>query len=359
MKITCPNCNTSYQVPDDYIGSNGRSVKCANCGETWHAVEDKPAPPSPPPAKDLEEGLDTSQDDIDALFDSPGEEQSQDDIDALFDSPSGGGEDQSQDDIDALFDSPSGEGEDQSQDDIDALFDTPGGGEEQSQDDIDSLFDSPASEPEPASDEGADPIVVQSDAGGQGDSPVVDMMDAAAFEAQKAIARGSDIESSVRRRQRRKKGAPAPKSDEAKKLSMREWIIGGSALAATVMLVIGLFAAPSFWVKSFPDLASLYNMAGISVNVGGVDISMVDVKLAQQAGSPVIAIETELVNPGVEPVILPSVQFSILGNGDSELYSWVIEPDSVGLGPGERKTIETSVAAPPQAKYVSLRIFHQ
>lgn len=375
MKITCPNCTTSYQVPDDYIGTEGRSVRCANCGDTWHAVPEPETPPKAatkppePPEPSPEPQADNSQDDIDALFDSPsgGDEQSQDDIDALFDSP-GGGEDQSQDDIDALFDSPGG-GEDQSQDDIDALFDSPGGGEGQSQDDIDSLFDSDdAGAGSTASDDGptmitpenSDDMMNVTGDDEKFESPVMDLMDAAAFEAQKKVARGNDIESSVRRKQRKKRKAKNRAGDKSKAnmAERKEWIAGGAALVATLILAISLFALPTFWIKSFPDLASFYGLFGIEANVTGVDIEAVHVELVQKAGAPVIAVEAELVNRGAEPVILPSVRFSVLGNNDSELYSWDIDPDTTGLGPGERKSIKTSVAAPSQAKFVSLRMFH-
>lgn len=367
MKITCPKCSTSYQVPDDYIGAEGRPVRCANCGDTWHAVPEAPAKVTASPAApaDQADDGDNSQDDIDALFDSPagGEDQSQDDIDALFDSPSGG-EDQSQDDIDALFDSPSG-GEDQSQDDIDALFDSPSGGDEQSQDDIDSLFDTDdaGSDDGPTvitSENSDDPMMVTGDEDDRFDSPVMDLMDAAAFEAQKKVARGTDIESSVRRKRRKKQKAKARAKDsnEGQAAQRKEWIVGASALAATLILVISLVAAPNFWTRSFPDLASFYDMLGMDINVTGVDIQAVNVELVQKAGAPVIAVEAELVNLGIEPVSLPSVRFSVLGNNDSELYSWDINPDIRGLGPGERKTIKTSVAAPSQAKFVSLRMFH-
>ncbi len=47
-------------------------------------------------------------------------------------------------------------------------------------------------------------------------------------------------------------------------------------------MLIGLFAAPKFWVRTLPDLASLYEMAGMTVNVGGVDFDMIDVKFLQK-----------------------------------------------------------------------------
>jgi predicted Zn finger-like uncharacterized protein len=35
MILTCPHCSTSYQVPGDSIGAAGRTVRCANCQQSW------------------------------------------------------------------------------------------------------------------------------------------------------------------------------------------------------------------------------------------------------------------------------------------------------------------------------------
>ncbi len=67
MIIACPACNTRYVVPDNAIGDDGRTVRCAKCKHSWfqEAVFDLPPqneveapepvaepapPPSPPPA---------------------------------------------------------------------------------------------------------------------------------------------------------------------------------------------------------------------------------------------------------------------------------------------------------------------
>lgn len=44
--ITCPHCGTRYQVPHSTLGSSGREVQCAQCGQSWHAEADAPPPPA-------------------------------------------------------------------------------------------------------------------------------------------------------------------------------------------------------------------------------------------------------------------------------------------------------------------------
>ncbi len=44
MIVTCPACSTRYLVDPKALGSAGRTVRCANCANTWHQTPPDDAP---------------------------------------------------------------------------------------------------------------------------------------------------------------------------------------------------------------------------------------------------------------------------------------------------------------------------
>jgi predicted Zn finger-like uncharacterized protein len=53
MRITCPNCASGYDVPDDAIGPAGRKVRCRACGSSWMQAGVGIAVPLMPAAADM------------------------------------------------------------------------------------------------------------------------------------------------------------------------------------------------------------------------------------------------------------------------------------------------------------------
>ncbi|WOI11992.1 DUF3426 domain-containing protein [Thalassospira lucentensis] len=50
MIITCPDCSKKYSVKTEAIGPKGRTVRCKNCGNSWH--QDPPGTKTPSPAQE-------------------------------------------------------------------------------------------------------------------------------------------------------------------------------------------------------------------------------------------------------------------------------------------------------------------
>jgi predicted Zn finger-like uncharacterized protein len=51
MILTCPACATRYRVADqEFESSAGRTVRCANCGHSWHETPSAPPAPADPEA---------------------------------------------------------------------------------------------------------------------------------------------------------------------------------------------------------------------------------------------------------------------------------------------------------------------
>ncbi|EAQ04405.1 MJ0042 family finger-like domain protein [Pseudooceanicola batsensis HTCC2597] len=53
MRLTCPNCDAEYEVPDEVIPAAGRDVQCSNCGDTWYQYH-----PDHMPDEDAQDGAD-------------------------------------------------------------------------------------------------------------------------------------------------------------------------------------------------------------------------------------------------------------------------------------------------------------
>jgi predicted Zn finger-like uncharacterized protein len=52
MRITCPSCHATYEVPNALLGDGARKVRCARCAFEWvpQPAAGPPTSPSEPPA---------------------------------------------------------------------------------------------------------------------------------------------------------------------------------------------------------------------------------------------------------------------------------------------------------------------
>lgn len=49
MRITCPNCATTFKIPDSALGTTGRKLRCSKCEHKWHQdpIAEEPAAKDP------------------------------------------------------------------------------------------------------------------------------------------------------------------------------------------------------------------------------------------------------------------------------------------------------------------------
>jgi predicted Zn finger-like uncharacterized protein len=143
--------------------------------------------------------------------------------------------------------------------------------------------------------------------------------------------------------------APAKKSSVPSKAPAKQ--AGRSRLLTLTAVLAAIFAVAigsrTSIVRAVPDLASLYAMVGLPVNLRGLEFHGVTTSGEMQDGITVLVIEGEVVNVTRQPVELPRLRLAILDPQQRELYSWTsMLPRSI-LADGERIAFRSRLASPP------------
>jgi predicted Zn finger-like uncharacterized protein len=128
---------------------------------------------------------------------------------------------------------------------------------------------------------------------------------------------------------------------------MRQYLgIGSATLAALVVAV--LFGSREMVVRNFPDLASLYGLMGMQVNVVGLEFSEVRTVRSVQDGVPVLFVEGRIRNVGGRTQALPPIRVSLYAEDGTDIYEWRAAPGASALETGETLRFETQLTEPPE-----------
>lgn len=71
MLIKCPKCHSVYDVPDTLIPEEGRSLRCAECGEIWSAHKKDALKKKKSSSGDIQKMFERVSKETENLFDSP------------------------------------------------------------------------------------------------------------------------------------------------------------------------------------------------------------------------------------------------------------------------------------------------
>lgn len=317
MKITCPNCATTYALPDSAIGSDGRDVRCARCATTWFvrlgeergvdvdeainaidaaAAAVAPAPKDPPPAEDEtpdDPGLDMAAAVAMDSFAGPGAETPMEER-GTGDEPGG------------FTDADWGLTED----------DGIGGAEPD----------------EAAQDDGSDDPV----------EPVRDI---------ESVAQPRNI----RKRRKRRTARRAAYVIAAKAIRARRYA-GAAVFALAVVALTAVVTQREEIVRQLPDLGGLYKLVGLEVNLRGLEFQDVNTFRDFEDGNVVLVVEGRIANVSETDQTLPKIRIALRSAQGEEIYAWAVEPVAQTLSAGKTIEFRSRHPAPPtRARRVQVR----
>ena len=288
MKITCPDCSTSYEIKSEAVGPEGRSVKCAKCGNRWFVspedeekgqVDFSAADDDTPAADDAETGKDEADWAADAEEDSAAETE--------------GAAEEAEDPAD---------------------FQPEPATSRASQDE-----DKYAADLENEAPDGEEPVDIESSA----KRPKI-IVNPNKFRRNHI---GALLNWLFRRNYRR---------------------IGGVALFGTAVAVCVFFVLMrDNVVKQSPDLASLFQMIGFDVNLRGLEFRNLRTFTEVEDGKRVLVVEGSIRNLLEERNVVPAVRLSIRSADHQEVYAWTVEPRTKSLNALDETRFRTILADPP------------
>jgi predicted Zn finger-like uncharacterized protein len=313
MKITCPDCSTSYEVSAAALGPGGRSVKCARCGNRWHADAADP-------------------DTVSAETDLP----SDDDAQARADTAAGGMnvDDTNADPADDWAAALSGADE-TSDDDVTEEPDGDGPADETENAFTDAVDDDELDE----ADTFAEPVPIAT-----ADSEIPPPAQPVDIET---LAKKPKIQVKMKPPEpvvRRVAGAVLRR---ARRVKPRR-VVGAMVFLAAIAvcgLAVGL---RNPIVARMPDLAGLFSLAGFDVNLRGLEFRDLRTFRELENGTIVLVIEGTIENVDRKPTFVPAVRFALRSEDAQEIYAWVMEPRLRRLDAGNATRFRTRLSSPPE-----------
>jgi predicted Zn finger-like uncharacterized protein len=101
-------------------------------------------------------------------------------------------------------------------------------------------------------------------------------------------------------------------------------------------------------VRQVPDLAGLYQVLGLGVNVIGLEFRDMRTTRSLRDGVEVLSVEARIVGVSSRRVVVPPVVVTLLDANGRSVYEWSVTPDARDLEAGEAVAFDTSLTDPPE-----------
>ena len=142
-------------------------------------------------------------------------------------------------------------------------------------------------------------------------------------------------------------------AQKRKRKELKSWAL----LAACVAVPLtGGVLMPQEVARAFPPAQMIYSIAGVEINVSGLEFRNVGQQHRIINGVPVLAIQGEIVNVGKSERKIPPLAFYLKDNMLKPVYDWRLVATTRPIQPSEVSTFVTRVASPPEsARHLEIR----
>lgn len=120
-----------------------------------------------------------------------------------------------------------------------------------------------------------------------------------------------------------------------------------AAVLALFAVMLSGFIMRDTVVKAAPDLAGIYRLAGLEVNIRGLAFKDVETVRARDNGEDILIVKGLVENISSRVRAVPAIQFRIEGKEGEEINVWSIRPATNALQSGESVDFRTTMIAPP------------
>lgn len=154
------------------------------------------------------------------------------------------------------------------------------------------------------------------------------------------------MQSGQERDERENDSIPGSEATGADALNRANWVNIAAMIAVVLIVGGGLFMADRV-VSVVPGLSSLYKLAGIDINLRGLEFSEVKTETRQENGSKTLIVEGVIKNITNNTVAVPAVRLMMRAADKQDLYSWFHEPEQKQLAAGQILRFKTILNDPP------------
>ena len=292
--IICPGCETVYTIPADRIGPMGRKVRCARCGVEWRAKREEPAAVA---EEQLPESINAG---IEASIGPTIEAMIRDEI-------------RPPETAEAIA--------------ADSAPVAAGG------------VATVAAEPVAATGQSlavAEPTGIQ--APSQLPAPL------AVRREKPGVIDG--VPAAFARPPRPTRVAPRVVRRKHSKGSSGNNLVGVAVFAVALAMLGGAVALRAPIVSAVPNLARLYQLVGLPINLRGLEFKSVVATRDIENGNPVLIIQGQIANVAGKELSLPAVRIALRNSGH-EVYAWLVEASRSQLSAGDTLPFKARLASPP------------